>query len=156
MKIKFIVAHEIQRYELGIFSFNSYVYYLTLISSTRAFNLLARAFYLWTCAFTLPTRAFNLATRAFGVLTCGFKLVTRGFELVTRRFEHLSCGFEIVTRGFQLVTRVLLMKNFCFPSHFYSNVYVKFFTKEVKPFCCWAQSNICISNLFVMEAWKYL
>ena len=142
MKIKFIVAHEIQRYELGIFSFNSCVYYLTLISSTRAFNLLARAFYLSACAFTLPTRAFNPATRAFSVLTCGFELVTRGFELLTRRF--------------QLVTRVLLMKTFCFPSHFHSNVYVKFFTKEVKPFCCWAQSNICISDLFVMEAWKYL
>ena len=51
MKIKLFVAREIQYFELGIFSFNSYVYYLTrgFIASTRAFNL--------------PTRAFNLATR---------------------------------------------------------------------------------------------
>ena len=72
MKIKLFVAREIQYFELGIFSFNSYVYYLTrgFIASTRAFNL--------------PTRAFNLATRAFSVLTREFELVTRGFELVTR------------------------------------------------------------------------
>ena len=79
MKIKLFVAREIQYFELGIFSFNSYVYYLTrgFIASTRAFNLLTRAF-------NLPTRAFNLATRAFSLLTRGFELVTRGFELVTR------------------------------------------------------------------------
>ena len=52
-------------FELGIFSFNSYVSYLT-----RDFNLL--------------TRTFNLPTRAFSLLTRGFELVTRGFELVTR------------------------------------------------------------------------
>ena len=41
MKIKLFVAHEIQHSELGIFSFNSYVYYLNrgFIASTRAFNL---------------------------------------------------------------------------------------------------------------------
>ena len=45
MKIKLFVAREIQYFELGIFSFNSYVYYLTrgFIASTRAFNLLTRA-----------------------------------------------------------------------------------------------------------------
>ena len=44
MKIKLFVAREIQYFELRIFSFNSYVYYLTrgLIASTRAFNLLTR------------------------------------------------------------------------------------------------------------------
>ena len=59
-------------FDLGIFSFNSYVYYLTrgFIASTRAFNL--------------PTRAFNLQTRACSLLTRGLELVTRGFELVTR------------------------------------------------------------------------
>ena len=78
MKIKLFVAREIQYFELGIFSFNSYVYYLTrgFIASTRAFNLL--------------TRAFNLLTRAFSLLT-------RGFELVACRFELLSRGFELVT-----------------------------------------------------------
>ena len=65
MKIKIFVAREIQYFEFGIFSFNSYVYYLTrgFIASTRAFNLL--------------TRAFNLPTRAFSLLTRGFELVTR-------------------------------------------------------------------------------
>ena len=96
MKIKLFVAREIQYFDLGIFSFNSDVYYLThgFIAWTLAFNLLTRAFNLPTSAFSLPTRDFNLATRAFSVLTREFKLVTRGFELVTR--------------GFELVTRVLL------------------------------------------------
>ena len=64
MKIKIFVAREIQYFEIGIFSFNSYVYYLTrgFIAPTRAFNLL-------TCAFNLPTRSFNLATRAFNLAT---------------------------------------------------------------------------------------
>ena len=59
-------------FELGIFSFNSYVYYRTrgFIVSNRAFNLLTRAF-------NLTTRAFNLATRVFSLLSRGFKLVTR-------------------------------------------------------------------------------
>ena len=76
-------------FELGIFSFNSYVYYLTraFLASTRAFNF--------------PTRAFNLVIRAFSLLTCGFKLVNREFELVPREFN-------LETRGFELVTRVLL------------------------------------------------
>ena len=80
-----------------MFSFNSYVYYLTrgFITSTRAFNLATRVFSLLTCRFELVTHGFELATREF-------ELVTRGFELVT-------CGFELVTRGFELVTR-----NSCF------------------------------------------
>ena len=80
-------------FELGIFSFNSYVYYLSrgFITSTGAFNLL--------------TRAFNLPTRAFSLLTCGFELITLGFELVTR-------GFELVTGGFELATRVLLFRTY--------------------------------------------
>ena len=79
MKIKTFVAREIQYFEIGIFSFNSYVYYPTrgFIASTRAFNLLIRAF-------NLPARAFDLATRAFSPLTFGFDFVTCGFELVTR------------------------------------------------------------------------
>ena len=79
MKIKLFVTWEIQYFELGIFSFSSYVYYLGrgFIASTRAFSLLTRAF-------NLPTRAFNHATRAFSLLTRGFEFATRGFELVTR------------------------------------------------------------------------
>ena len=71
MKTKLFVAYEIHYFELGIFSFNSYVYYLSrgFIVSTRAFNL--------------PTRTFNHVTRAFSLLTCGFEFVTREFELVT-------------------------------------------------------------------------
>ena len=60
MKIKLFPAREIQYFEVGIFSFNSYVYYLT------------RGFIASTHAFHLPTRAFNLATPAFSVLTCEF------------------------------------------------------------------------------------
>ena len=69
--MKLFVAREIQYFELEIFSFNSYVYYLTcgFIASTRALNLLTRSFNLQTRAFSLPNRAFNLATRAFSVLT---------------------------------------------------------------------------------------
>ena len=50
MKMKLFVAHEIQYFELRIFSFNSYAYYLTpgFIASTRAFNLTTRAFSLLT------------------------------------------------------------------------------------------------------------
>ena len=52
-------------FELGIFSFNSYVYYLThgFIASTRAFSLL--------------TPGFELVIREFELLTRGFELVTR-------------------------------------------------------------------------------
>ena len=59
-------------FELGIFSFNSYVYYLTrgFIASTLAFNLL--------------TRPFNHSAHAFNLATCAFSLLTRRFELVTR------------------------------------------------------------------------
>ena len=86
MKIKLFVAREIQYFEFGVFSFNSYVFYLTrdFIASTRAFNLPIRAFNLPTRAFDLATRAFSLASRAFSLLTRGFERVTRGFELVTR------------------------------------------------------------------------
>ena len=78
MKRKLFVTCEIQYFELRIFSFNSYVYYLSrgFIASIRAFNLL-------TCPFNLPTRAFNHETRAFSLLTFEFELVTRKFELVT-------------------------------------------------------------------------
>ena len=72
MKIKLVVALKFNIFELGIFSFNSYVYYLTrgFIASTRAFDL--------------ATRAFSLLTRGFEFVTCRFELATRGFELVTR------------------------------------------------------------------------
>ena len=83
-------------FELGIFSFNSYVYYLT------------RGFMASTCAFNLLIRPFNLPTRAFSRLVRGFELVTRRFELVTREFELVTSGFELLTRGFELVTHVLL------------------------------------------------
>ena len=65
MKIRIFVAREIQYFEIGIFSFNLYVYHLTrgFIASTRAFNLLTRAFNLLTRAFSLRTRGFQLVTR---------------------------------------------------------------------------------------------
>ena len=97
-------------FELGIFSFNSYVYYLTrgFIASTRAFDLLTRAFNLATRAFCLQSREFQLITCEFDLITPGFELVTRGFEIVTHGFELVTHRFEVVTRGFELVTHVLL------------------------------------------------
>ena len=70
MKIKLFVAREIQYFELGIFSFNSCVYYLTrgFIASSRAFKLLLNC---------LLTRVFSLLIRGFELVTCGFELVTR-------------------------------------------------------------------------------
>ena len=77
IKIKLFAALEIQCFELGTFSFNSYVYYVTRGFIARAFNLLTRAV-------NLPSCAFNLATCAFSLLTRRFEHVTRGSELVTR------------------------------------------------------------------------
>ena len=104
MKIKPFVAREIQYFEVRIFSFNSYVHYLTggFIASTRAFNLV--------------TRAINLATRAFNLATRTFSLPTREFELVTREFELVTHGFELVTREFELATR---NSRFTFPRFSY-------------------------------------
>ena len=87
MKIKLFVAREIQYFELGIFSFNSYVYYLIrgFIASTRAANLLIHAFNFTTCA-------FNLATRTSSLLTRGFELVTHECELVRRRYKNVTAA----------------------------------------------------------------
>ena len=46
-------------------------------------------------------------------------------------------------------------KNY-FRCHFQANIYVKFFTKEVKLFCSWTRSNICILDPFFIEVWKYI
>ena len=80
IKIKLFVAREIQYFELGIFSFSSYIYYLNR-------------------GFLASTRAFSLSTRAFSSLTGEFELATCGFELVTREFELVTCGSELVTRA---------------------------------------------------------
>ena len=82
-------AREIQCFELGIFSFNSYVYY-----PTRDFNF--------------RTRVFSVLAREFELVTAGFELVICGFELATRRVKLATCGFKLATREFELVTRVLL------------------------------------------------
>ena len=79
-------------FALGIFSLNSYFYYLT------------HGFIDSTCAFNLPIRTINLATIAFSLLT-------RGFELVTCRFEPVTRRIEFVTHSSQLVTGVLLFYN---------------------------------------------
>ena len=86
MKMLSLQLVKFVHFEIGIFSFNSYVYYLT-----RAFNL--------------PTCAFNLATRAFTLLTSGFEHVAWELELVTRGFELVTRGFELATRELELVTR---------------------------------------------------
>ena len=60
--------------ELGFFSLNSYVYYLTrgFITSARVFDLLTRPFNLATCAFSILTRGLKLVTRVlfFHSFTC--------------------------------------------------------------------------------------
>ena len=132
MKIKLFVACGIKYFELGIFCFNSYVYYLTrgFIASTSAFNLLA-------CAFTLPTRAFNLATRAFSVITRESERVTRGFELVTREFE--------------LVTRGSLFHVFNISQPLYILIlYIFFWTG------CGTQSSFCCLIMVIMASFAVL
>ena len=106
MKVKLFVARKIQYFELGVFSFYSYVYYLTrgFIASTRPFNLLTRAFHPPTRAFGLPTRAFNLATRVFSLLTRGSEFVTRGLELVTRRFELVTLNSCLLLHVYLVVS----------------------------------------------------
>ena len=91
IKIKLFVAREIQYFELGIFSFYSYVYYLT------------RGFIASTCPFNLLIRAFSLLTRGFELVSCGFELVSRGFELVARGFELATRGFQLVTHGLEVI-----------------------------------------------------
>ena len=97
MKIKLFLARGIQYFELLIFSFQSYLYYLT-----RSFIASKRPFY-------LPTRAFNVATRAVNLATHAFNLAARAFIFPTRGFELLTRGFELLTRGLELVTCVLLL-----------------------------------------------
>ena len=118
-KIKLFIAREIQYFELGVFSLNSYLYYITcgFSGSIRVFNLLTCAFNLATRAYSLLTRPLELVTHEFELLTRGFEFVTRkfelvtqGFEVVTREFELVTHGFELVIRGFELVTRVLWLK----------------------------------------------
>ena len=95
MKIKLYVAREIQYFELGIFSFSSYVYYLTrdFIASTRAFNHLIRAF-------NPPTRVFSPPIRVFNLVIFAFSLLTRRFELVTRvLLSHLHDTGTITLLG---------------------------------------------------------
>ena len=95
MKIKLYVAREIQYFELGIFSFSSYVYYLTrdFIASSRAFNLLIRAF-------NPPTRVFSPPIRVFNLVIFAFSLLTRRFELVTRvLLSHLHDTGTITVLG---------------------------------------------------------
>ena len=43
-----------------------------------------------------------------------------------------------------------------FWSHFYTNVYMKLFTEEVNLFYSWGRPNICISDPFAIEAWRYI
>ena len=49
-----------------------------------------------------------------------------------------------------------LIKFFYFRFHFHSNIHVNLFTKEVILLCCWVRPNICISDPFVIDVWKYL
>ena len=68
------------------FSFNSYVYYLTL------------GFIGLACTFNLVSRAFSLVIYEFELVTRGFELVTRGFALVTHFYflKSLSCSQDFL------------------------------------------------------------
>ena len=136
MKIKLSVTCEIQYFELGIFSFNSCVYYLSrgFIVSTRAFNLLTRAFNLPTRGFNLPTRAFNHATRAF-------RPPTRGFELVIR-------GFELIIRGFELVTHVCVCVCVCV-CLYSSIVKASSDCKMLKTYLRGTDQRSCVVNIYL-------
>ena len=98
---------------LRIFSFNSYVYYLTrgFIASTRAFNL--------------ATRAFSLLTRGFKLVTPKLEIVTRGYELVTHNscftFPHATLPkilFKVKPQA--RLYSLQLNQNGTFPTHFFS------------------------------------
>ena len=91
---EYFVTRNIWYFELGILSFNSYVYHLAncFISLNRVFNLL-------TCVFNLPNHAFNLTTCAFSLVNRATELLIRGFELLTLAFELVTCGFELVICG---------------------------------------------------------
>ena len=75
------ISEVLTGFELGIFTFNLYVYNLT------------RGVIASTCTLSFPIRAFGFLTRAF-------EPVTRRFEVVTSGFEHVTYGFELVTRVF--------------------------------------------------------
>ena len=53
-------------------------------------------------------------------------------------------------------TDVKTDENFYLRSRFHSKVCVELFTKKINLSCCWARSNICISDPFVIEVWKYI
>ena len=108
--MKLFGACEIQYFELRIFSFNLYVYYLTrgFIASVRAFNLATRAFSLLTRRSELVTRWFELVTREFELLTLGFELVTREFELITRYFSTFKFLLSLLNVGIQIIEIIFL------------------------------------------------
>ena len=84
IKIIFFGASEIQYFELGIFSFNSYVYYLT----RGSINLLTRDFMHPTCRLISQLMLLHsqlvLLILQLMFLICGFEHVTLEFELVNR------------------------------------------------------------------------
>ena len=94
--MKLFGAREIQYFELRIFSFNLYVYYLTrgFIASVRAFNL--------------ATRAFSLLTRRSELVTLVFELVTREFELITRYFSTFKFLLSLLNVGIQIIEIIFL------------------------------------------------
>ena len=83
--------------QIGIFSFNSYVYYLSrgFIASTCAFNLL-------TCEFELATRGFELVTRnsklMFYFSTLWFSLPVLEFKdtLYLNTFKNVNIFMNVI------------------------------------------------------------
>ena len=78
LKMKLFVTCRVQYFELRIFSFNSYVYYLSC-----SFNAPICAFNLLTCVVNLPTRALE---RYSGRIWCSMPVRT-GYTKI--RAEHV-------------------------------------------------------------------
>ena len=83
--------------------------------------------------FTFPT--LELGMICFPIL----------FRTIGNHFPHFLGAILLMGR---------LMKIFSFRSHFHPNIYLKLFIKEVNLFCCWTQSNICISDPFVIGKYR--
>ena len=100
-KLKSFVSRRICYFELGIFSFYSYVYYLTrdCIASTCDLNLLTRAFDFQLVHLTCTSRFYSVLTREFKFIHRRFELVTCMSELITPKscFTFHPLSFKLPT-----------------------------------------------------------
>ena len=123
IKIKLFVAREIQYFELGIFSFNSYVYYLTrgFIASTGAFNFLTRAF-------NLPTRPCTLLhpkyATDFTVSSGFYTALLKSGNWMTKRSRRRCSIKKAVLKNFAIFTGKHLCRLIKLKRHFNKGVFL--------------------------------